>query len=101
MFKPGTVLNVSGTVRRWSCSMSAAVMTVTELATLVADVGIAVGLYTIVALAAGAATAVGTVVRAGMVEGSLSGADGRGCRCRQRAIPALNSNVRRRSAATK
>ena len=60
MFKPGTVLSASGTVRRCSRWMSAAVMTVTELATLVANVGIAVGLYTTVALAAGA----GAITRA-------------------------------------
>jgi len=46
-FTPGTVLSASGTVRRWSRSMSAAVMTVTELATSAAGVGISVALTTI------------------------------------------------------
>jgi hypothetical protein len=82
MFKPGTVLRASGTVRRCSRWMSAAVMTVTELATSVASVGMAVGLYTTVALAAGAATAgggvEGAVVRADVGAGSRSGADCRG-----------------------
>ena len=44
MFKPGTLASASGTVRRCSRSISAEVMTVTELATSRAKVGIAVGL---------------------------------------------------------
>src|SRR3979409_33784 len=74
IFKPGTLASASGTVRRCSRAMSAAVMTVTELAMSRASVGIAVGLYTTVASASGAATR----VRAAVLCGSLRWAAGRG-----------------------
>ncbi len=45
-FRPGTVLSASGTVRRWSRSISAPVITVTELATWSAGVATVVGLVT-------------------------------------------------------
>jgi hypothetical protein len=67
MLRPGTFASASGTVRRCSRSMSAAVMTVTELAMSRAKVGTAVGLYTTGALASGAAT------RAGVVDARLGG----------------------------
>jgi hypothetical protein len=49
MCNPGTVLNASGAVRRWSRSMSAAVITVIEFATWVIGVGIVVGDVTVIA----------------------------------------------------
>jgi hypothetical protein len=65
MFRPGTFASASGTVRRCSRSMSAAVMTVTELAMSRAKVGTAVGLYTTGALASGTATRAGMVAADG------------------------------------
>jgi len=44
--RPGTVLRTSGTVRRYCCSISCDVITVTELAISVLGVGSAVGLTT-------------------------------------------------------
>src|SRR6185369_4215554 len=72
MLRPGTLARASGTVRRCSRSMSAAVMTVTELATSRAGVAIAVGLYTTCALASGAASAAGNCVRGGAFDNRRS-----------------------------
>src|SRR3954462_1779340 len=68
MLRPGTLARASGTVRRCSRSISAAVMTVTELALSRAGVATAVGLYTTCALASGAASAGGNCVRGGALD---------------------------------
>ena len=78
MLRPGTLARASGTVRRCSRSISAAVMTVTELAISRAGVATAVGLYTTCALASGAASAGGNCVRGGALDDRGAGAGARG-----------------------
>src|SRR6478752_9183775 len=78
MLRPGTLASASGSVRRCSRSISAAVMTVTELAISRAGVATAVGLYTTCALASGAASAGGNCVRGGALDDRGAGAGARG-----------------------